>query len=92
MTARQVFYTGKVQGVGFRYAVKQIAAGFEVTGHVRNLPDGRVELCAMSRDPEELAAFLADIRENSSLRAHIREVEECVIPPMTGVNGVVIER
>jgi len=40
----QIFYSGRVQGVGFRYAVKALAAGFEVTGIVRNLPDGRVEL------------------------------------------------
>jgi acylphosphatase len=43
MTAKQVFYSGRVQGVGFRYTVKQIASGYEITGFVRNLPDGRVE-------------------------------------------------
>src|SRR5580765_1203273 len=41
-----VFYTGSVQGVGFRYTVKSLARGFDVTGTVRNLPDGRVELIA----------------------------------------------
>ena len=40
----QVLYAGRVQGVGFRYAVRRLASGFEVTGAVRNLPDGRVEL------------------------------------------------
>ena len=42
----QVFYSGHVQGVGFRYTVKTVAWGFEVTGTVRNLQDGRVELIA----------------------------------------------
>lgn len=42
----QIFYSGHVQGVGFRYAVKSVATGFEVTGTVRNLDDGRVELIA----------------------------------------------
>lgn len=42
----QVFYSGTVQGVGFRYSVKSLARGFELTGTVRNLPDGRVELLA----------------------------------------------
>ena len=41
-----VFYSGRVQGVGFRYAVKTQVNGFEVTGAVRNLADGRVELIA----------------------------------------------
>ena len=40
----QIYYTGRVQNVGFRYAVKSVATGFEVTGTVRNLEDGRVEL------------------------------------------------
>jgi acylphosphatase len=42
----QIFYSGCVQGVGFRYTAKTVATGFEVTGIVRNLPDGRVELIA----------------------------------------------
>ncbi len=41
---RTVYFTGHVQGVGFRYATERIAAGFDVTGFVRNLRDGRVEL------------------------------------------------
>jgi acylphosphatase len=40
------FYSGPVQGVGFRYTVNLLVNGFEVTGTVRNLPDGRVELVA----------------------------------------------
>lgn len=86
MAARQVFYTGRVQGVGFRYAVKRIAGGFEVTGWVKNLPDGRVELQAMSLDEEELTAFLQDIKD-SSLGGNIKSTEEHVIPPLAGVRG-----
>ena len=64
MTRRRmhIFYSGHVQGVGFRYTVKKVAAGFEVTGTVRNLPDGRVELLAEGRS-EELAAFRQAIRD-----------------------------
>ena len=58
----QVFYSGRVQGVGFRYQAKTTAAGFDVTGFVRNLPDGRVELTAEG-DAAELEAFLVAIRE-----------------------------
>ena len=71
MISRQVFYSGHVQGVGFRYSVKQIARGFDVIGWVRNLADGRVEL-QVSGEPAEVEAFL-DAVGNSGLRAHIRE-------------------
>lgn len=86
MVARQVYYSGKVQGVGFRYAVKRIAGGFEVTGWVRNLPDGRVELQAMSHEEEELEGFLQDIQD-SSLGGNIKSAEARSIPPMAGVRG-----
>ena len=56
-----VFYSGRVQGVGFRYTDKTVAAGFEVVGTVRNLPDGRVELVAEGRRPE-LEEFLVALR------------------------------
>jgi acylphosphatase len=58
-----IYYSGRVQGVGFRYAVKSVARGFEVTGMVRNLPDGRVELVAESTQAE-LEAFRQAIRES----------------------------
>jgi acylphosphatase len=41
---REVVYRGMVQGVGFRYTARRIAAGFPVTGYVQNLADGRVRL------------------------------------------------
>ncbi len=58
-----IYYSGRVQGVGFRYTVKSVANGFEVTGTVRNLPDGRVELMAEGVK-EEILAFLDAIRES----------------------------
>jgi acylphosphatase len=57
-----IFYSGHVQGVGFRYTAKAVAAGFEVTGTVRNLPDGRVALVAEGTRAE-LEAFRTAIRE-----------------------------
>ena len=86
MTARQVFYEGRVQGVGFRYTVKGLASEFEVSGWVRNLPDGRVELQAMSVDEDELDAFLQEILD-SRLSHHIKSAETHVIEPLEGVRG-----
>jgi acylphosphatase len=59
----QVLYSGRVQGVGFRFTVKTVANGYEVIGTVRNLEDGRVELVAEGGRPE-LEAFREAIRES----------------------------
>ncbi|HEV8544025.1 MAG TPA: acylphosphatase [Verrucomicrobiae bacterium] len=58
-----IYYSGKVQGVGFRYTTKDVATGYEVTGIVRNLADGRVELMAEGAR-EELEVFQQGIRES----------------------------
>jgi acylphosphatase len=58
-----VLYSGRVQGVGFRYTVKSLAPAFEVTGTVRNLPDGRVEL-TVEGPPLELEGFQQAIRDS----------------------------
>ena len=70
----QVFYEGNVQGVGFRWSVRNVAKGFDITGSVRNLRDGRVEL-QVTGDEEEVRAFLEAILQ-SELRAHIRKHSE----------------
>jgi len=57
-----VLYCGQVQGVGFRYTAKTVATGFELTGTIRNLADGRVELVAEGRR-DELEAFHAALRD-----------------------------
>jgi acylphosphatase len=59
-----ITYSGHVQGVGFRYTAKSVAMGFEVTGTVRNLPDGRVELIAEgARD--ELESFRIAMQDSA---------------------------
>jgi acylphosphatase len=67
----EIFYSGRVQGVGFRYTVKTVAAGFEITGTVRNLSDGRVELTAEGTRAE-LEAFRAAIRD-AGLKIYIHD-------------------
>ncbi|HEX9046522.1 MAG TPA: acylphosphatase [Verrucomicrobiae bacterium] len=66
-----VHYAGHVQGVGFRYTVRTVATGFEVTGTVRNLPDGRVELIAEGQRAE-LDEFRTALRD-AGLAGFIRD-------------------
>jgi len=90
MIGRQVFYEGFVQGVGFRYTVKQAARGYEVVGWVRNLDDGRVEL-QCTGESEEVEAFLKAIAE-SELKSHIKNATVIPISPLAGVRGFEIAR
>ena len=89
MIGRRVFYEGRVQGVGCRWTTKNLARGYDVTGSVRNLPDGRVELLA-SGEVDEVEAFLEAIAE-SDLKAHIKKVDAHAIPPLN-VGGFEIAR
>jgi len=62
---KQVTYTGHVQGVGFRFTVCRVAQRHAVTGFVRNLPSGDVELVAEGQ-PEVISQFLHDVAEAMS--------------------------
>jgi acylphosphatase len=85
MSAVQVFFEGNVQGVGFRYSVRHIAKGFDVTGWVRNLRDGRVEMQVNGADAE-VEAFLQAIGQ-SEVRAHIRKQEVTPLPQAESMRG-----
>jgi acylphosphatase len=74
MISLQIFYEGHVQGVGFRFTVRQIAKEFDVTGWVRNLPDGRVELQVVGEEAE-VRAFIHRIAD-SELHSLIRKQTE----------------
>ena len=67
------FFSGHVQGVGFRYQVVSMAKGFDLTGYVKNLNDGRVELLAEG-DESEVLSFLEAIE--SELDIYIKSVEK----------------
>ena len=86
----QVYYSGSVQGVGFRYTARTVATGFELTGAVRNLPDGRVELVAEGIK-EELEAFRQAIRD-SGLEHFIQKEEVIWSDVQNGFRGFEIVR
>lgn len=73
MKTIRALYAGKVQGVGFRSSVHSLAKGFEISGQVSNLADGRVEVLASGED-REVDDFFTAIRD-SHLAGHI-ETEE----------------
>jgi acylphosphatase len=60
---KQIIVTGLVQGVGFRSTVKRLALGLRISGYVRNLPDGKVEICAQG-SVRQIDSFLENLRAN----------------------------
>lgn len=91
MTAQRVVFEGRVQGIGFRYTVKDLARSFDVCGWVKNLPDGSVELQVMGA-PEEVAAFLREITVESPVARNIRNHHADTIPLLENCAGFRIER
>jgi acylphosphatase len=77
---RRVHFSGRVQGVGFRFTCQSLARGYEIAGYVRNLADGRVEL-VVDGEPSELDRFLAAIQ--IEMGSYIKDVN--VEPDSTGV-------
>ena len=79
MQRRTCYFGGRVQGVGFRYTVQNIAMQYDVRGFVRNLPDGRVELVIEGLD-DELDRMVQDVRNR--MNDYIRDVR-CDTAPAT---------
>lgn len=80
-TRARVLYTGRVQGVGFRYTARSVACGFEVTGFVRNLADRRVEL-VVEGERTELDGYLEALRTGAM--EHYIRAENVQWEPATG--------
>lgn len=68
-----LFFSGTVQGVGFRFTSRSLAQKHQVKGWVKNLSDGRVEIIAESEE-ENLGNFLADLKEN--FKQNISDVDK----------------
>ncbi|MDD3180776.1 MAG: acylphosphatase [Opitutaceae bacterium] len=68
----RVHFSGRVQGVGFRYTALRVAQEFEVTGYAQNLPDGRVLLEVEGTAPT-VEAFIGAIQER--MQGYIRKIE-----------------
>jgi len=74
---RTVTFSGTVQGVGFRFTACRCAEKYDVTGYVRNLPDGRVE-CLAEGPAEQIDQFISDL--GRQMGGGIRDVRQQVSP------------
>jgi acylphosphatase len=74
---RRVLYSGRVQGVGFRYTAQRLSGNYAIGGYVRNLPDGRVELLAEGPEPD-VDAFLHAV--DRSMADYIQSEHRETIP------------
>lgn len=77
MLTRRIKVSGLVQGVGYRFFVVRIARSLGVTGWVRNLPDGDVEVVAQTTEPAKLEELVSQLQ---------------IGPPGASVKGVVVEQ
>lgn len=70
-----IFYSGMVQGVGFRFTARYLANRHSIKGWVKNVPDGRVEIEAEG-DPQNLGLFLGDLKAEFSRNISDYDIEE----------------
>ncbi|MBN1975537.1 MAG: acylphosphatase [Sedimentisphaerales bacterium] len=77
MIAKHIIFTGRVQGVGFRYSAQRTASSHQLTGWVRNLPDGSVEMLVQGT-PEDVDNCINDIQQSFS--GFVRETKISELP------------
>jgi acylphosphatase len=82
--ARHIIFTGHVQGVGFRYTAHGIARQYRITGFVRNLPDGAVEMLVQGT-PSDIEGYLQDVQ--AEFAGRIRDTQITDAPYNTRYKG-----
>ncbi len=78
MIAKSIIFTGRVQGVGFRFTARRAANRRQLTGFVRNVPNGSVEMLAQGRS-EDIDDCIQDLKEYFS--GYLKETRIEEIPP-----------
>ncbi|MHC4911951.1 MAG: acylphosphatase [Planctomycetota bacterium] len=79
-TAKHIIFSGRVQGVGFRFTAHNIASRYQLVGWVRNLPDGTVEMIAQG-NADDVSDCIRDISEFLSGYVKDAKVDEAPIDP-----------
>jgi acylphosphatase len=77
MQRQTCYFSGRVQGVGFRYTVQNLALQYNVRGYVRNMADGRVEL-VMEGPETEMKSLVDDV--NQKMNGYIKRVDQSTAP------------
>lgn len=76
--AKHAIFNGQVQGVGFRYTAHRIAGRYAVTGYVRNLSNGSVQMLIQG-SPADVDACLDDVFD--AMGGYIRDTQIESVPP-----------
>ncbi len=79
-TAKHIIFIGQVQGVGFRFTVLSTANRYQLTGLVRNLTNGTVEMIAQG-PPDDIADCIRDIKESFSGYVRETKIKEVAFDP-----------
>jgi acylphosphatase len=77
MLRQTCYFSGRVQGVGFRYTVQNLALQYNVLGYVKNMPDGRVEL-VMEGPESEMKSLVDDVAQK--MNGYIKRVDQSTAP------------
>lgn len=81
MVRKHIFFSGRVQGVGFRYQSAWMARRLGLAGWVRNRSDGRVEM-EVQGEPSVIEDMLAELKGDSYIQIH--RIESTEIPLVEG--------
>lgn len=80
MIRRHIYFSGTVQGVGFRYRTYYIARSLGLTGWVKNCWDGRVEVEAQGRE-EDIMELVSQLKEQRFIEIDFYSMEDIPLRP-----------
>jgi acylphosphatase len=86
---RRIHYTGRVQGVGFRWTTARVLGDLDLSGYVRNLPDGRVEL-VLEGEPQAIEEGARRLRD--TMKSYIRSESQETSPATGEFRGFGVRR